>query len=192
MKSFKYAFAALALAVATPAFAQGWINYVNETDWFSVNLPGEPSLEESVTISQRGDPMPTRIYRVDDEHGGRYIVTVYDYANAEVSDVRSSISWEAWKVRKDLPEGDEITFDGYAQIDRIEGHQIQISRADGSKTYYAWHLHLRKLYQLEATVPAGQPVPAAFQASLWILNPETRENYRYTIDADGQRISDDQ
>ena len=189
MKFLNYAVTALALLTASPALAQGWINYVSAEDMFTVNLPGEPTIETTTTISQRGDPMPTRIYRANDGDS-RYVVTVFDYTVAEVSDVRSSVSWEAWKVRSTLPEGDEITFDGYAQVDRIEGHQIQVTHADQSHTYYAWHLHQRKLYMLEATVPPGAPLPMLFQVSLSILD-EAGEVVRYTIDADGQRVPDD-
>jgi len=175
------------LLAPMPAFAQDWIEYVDTEQRFSVNLPGEPTIEDTTIISQRGSPYPTRIYRASDGVSD-YMVKVVDYAGAIVSNVRGAIAWEAWHYRMSVRDnGGQITFDGYAQIDRIEGHQLQITNTDQSKTYIAIHLYNRRLYVLEATSPEGVPRPMLFQASLSMLNEEGQV-VRFTIDADGQRI----
>jgi hypothetical protein len=182
-------FSALVLLGPTPAFAE-WFEYTNREEKFSINFPAEPTIEETTIISQRGDTYPAKIFRANDGDS-TYMIKVVDYTDGIVSDIRGSIAWEAWNYRKDLNDrGAELTFDGYAQVDRIEGHQLQITNADGSRTFVGMHLHARRLYVLEATVPAGAPLPMLFQVSLSILD-DNGEGVRYDIDADGQRIPDE-
>ena len=70
-----------------------WLLHSLRGVWFSVNLPGEPTVEETTIISQRGDTMPMRMYRANDG-ASEYSVTVIDYADGIVSDVRASVQWE--------------------------------------------------------------------------------------------------
>lgn len=179
--------AALILLFSGPASGQGWIEYIDREQFFSVNLPEEPTVEDTTYTSQAGESFPARVYTAE-QGRGRYKVTVVDYSDASVPGVRGSIAWAAWNYRKDLREaGGEITYDAFAQIDRIEGHQLQITNADRGRTFVAIHQHARRLYILDATVPPGSPPPALFQASLRILDEEGNR-IRYNIDADGQRI----
>ena len=91
---------------------------------------------------------------------------------------------EAWKVRR---RGGEITYDAFAQTDRIAGHELYITNADESRTLVRLFLHAKRLYILEATVPRGAPPPLLFPQSLQILD-EKGDRIRYQVDADGQRI----
>lgn len=190
MRIVPFVLTAIVMFAPVPAFAQDWINYFNYEEKFSINLPGEPSVEETTIVSQRGDTYPAKIFRASDGTSD-YMVKVVNYADAVVSDVRASIQWEAWHYREAARmDGGTITFDGYAQVDRIEGHQLQITNSDGSHTFVGIHLHDRRLYVLEATTPAGHPLPMLFQVSLQILDDEGNR-VRYNIDADGQRIPAD-
>ena len=95
---------------------------------------------------------------------------------------------EAQQIRERVRAADgEITYEGWVDIDKIEGHQMQFTHADGSRTFVAIHLNASRLYSLEATSPAGFPPPAWFQQSMRFLNEEGRR-IRYTMDTDGQRI----
>jgi hypothetical protein len=177
---------ALILFAPIPALAQEWINYFDLDQRFSVNLPGQPAIEDVMVPSQRGGTYPARIYRASDGDS-RYMVKVVDYTGSVISDVRGSIAWEAWQYRKAAIEsGGEITFDAYAQVDRIEGHQLQITNADGTRTFFAAHLLASRLYVLEAIVPEGAPPPVMFQTSLQMLD-ENGERASFDIDPDGQR-----
>ena len=40
------------LFYAASASAQGWIEYVNTDDFFAVNFPGEPRVEEFIYVSE--------------------------------------------------------------------------------------------------------------------------------------------
>jgi len=172
------------LSLSAPFFAQEWLEYVNRAERFSVNFPGQPSAQETTYPSQRGDTLPARVYTVRDGLR-RYSVTVVNYAGADATDVRGSIAWEAWNLRK---RGGQITYDAFAQVDRIEGHQLHITNADQSRTFVAIHLHARRLYILEATVPPDSPSGVHFQQSLSILD-EKGNRIRYELDADGNRTT---
>ncbi len=192
---------ALILLSSAASFAQGWIEYINRTDLFIVNFPGEPETTETTHHSAFDADFPARVYTVDNERG-RYTITVVDYRDTEaihlartnrteansgsaiwITDVRASVGHAAQGFRS---RGGEVTYDAWADIDKIEGHQLQITNPDQSRSFISIHLHASRLYILEATVPPGSPPPGVFQQSLGILDEEGRR-IRYIIDADGNR-----
>ena len=75
----------------------------------------------------------------------------------------------------------DVTYDRWAQIDRIRGHHLQITNEDGSRSYIAIHFHGVRLYILEARAKPGAPPPIQFQQSLSILD-ENGEVVRYDVD----------
>ncbi len=191
----------LILFSAAASFAQGWIEYINRTDLFIVNFPGDPEATETTHHSAFDADFPARVYTVDNERG-RYTITVVDYRDTEaihlartnrteanssssiwITDVRASIAHAAQGFRQ---RGGEVTYDAWADIDKIEGHQLQITNPDRSRSFISIHLHASRLYILEATVPPGAPPPGIFQQSLGILD-EDGLRVRYLIDADGNR-----
>jgi hypothetical protein len=177
--------ATLILSVAAPSFAQDWIEYVDRVERFAVNFPAQPAVQDTTYRSASGDTLPARVYTVQ-QGLRRYSVTVVNYASvADILIVRGSIAHAAWNVRK---RGGEVTYDAFAQVDRIDGHQLQITNADRSRTFVAIHLHARRLYILEETAPPGSPPPGQFQQSLQILD-EAGEAIRYNLDADGYRTT---
>jgi hypothetical protein len=112
-------------------------------------------------------------------------VTVVNLAAiVQPSDVKGSVSWEAWNFRK---RGGEITYDAFAQVDRIDGHQLHITNPDKSLTVVGIFVHARRLYILEADVPPDTPGAVHFQQSLMILD-EDGKRIRYELDADGNRL----
>ena len=63
-------------------FAQGWIEYHNRADFFSVNFPGEPKVRDISYRTEYFITLPGRVYSY--ENGpNRYSVTVVDYTNLE-------------------------------------------------------------------------------------------------------------
>src|SRR5688572_12575209 len=162
----------LILLVTAPSFAQDWIEFRDPAERFGVNLPGQPAIKETTYLSEDGKTLPARLYSVQ-LGPERYSVTVVNYMSVDPTFVRASIAWAAWNFRK---RGGEITYDAFAQVDRIEGHQLQITNSDKSRTFVAIHLHMRRLYILEATVPAGSPPPGHFQQSLSILDEQGKRS----------------
>ncbi len=185
MRLNRFVAAAIVLLLSQSAFAQSWITHRSLEDRFSVNLPGEPEVSEITYPSEYGAVFPGRVYSYVDG-SSRYSVTVIDYTDAErvhaertnkteadslpiywQIDVRASIAFAAWEFRQ---RDAEVTYDAWHYIDLIEGHQLQLTNADQSRTFAAIYLHRSRLYILEATVGPGAPPPGLFQQSLSLLD----------------------
>ncbi|HEX9876193.1 MAG TPA: alpha/beta hydrolase [Gammaproteobacteria bacterium] len=184
--------------------AQGWIEYVNETDRFIMAFPGEPIVEDTTYPTELGVTLPARRYSAG-RSPSRFVLTVVDYTQAERVhrercaqlgehdcdgleagiEVRGAIAFAAWNYRR-TTEG-EITYDAYAQVDGVPGHQLQITNPDGSRTFVAVHLNARRLYVLEGTVPEEAPPPVMFQQSLVVLD-ENGRRIRYVYDENDNRV----
>ena len=206
----------LLLLSAGVSLAQGWINYIDRAERFIVNFPGEPEIQDTSYVSQFNATFPARVYTVE-QGSSRYSVTVINYTEAERAhrelceqpghagecdgneagtDFRGSIAWEAWNIRK---RGGEITYDAFAQVDRIPGHHLQITNTDQSRTFVGLYLEGRRLYVLEATVPGEAPPPIHFQQSLGIFDAEGKRvfyswdfnNNKTRVEADFEWIGDD-
>jgi hypothetical protein len=183
------------LSLPLPSFGQGWIEYVSMTDRFGMYVPGEPEVRDIAYPSEYGVVFPARLYLYEDGPS-RYSVTVVDYTDSRqihsertnkteaddgslywAIDVLGSIAYAAWNIRK---RGGEVTHDAWHYIQRVQGHQLQITNADQSRTYAGIYLHDTRLYILEATVPPGSPPPIIFQQSLSLLDEEGNTfNYEY-------------
>jgi hypothetical protein len=82
--------------------------------------------------------------------------------------------------------GGEVTYDGWVDVEKVDGHQLQITNPDQSRSFIAIFLEAARLYILEATVPRGYPPPVLFQSSMGFLDDQGRR-VRYVVDVDGQR-----
>lgn len=191
---------------AIPALAQDWVEYIHLTDRFGVMFPGVPESSVTTHTSAFGVVFPATVYAV--EAGlSRYSMTVVDYTEAEtrhrdrpdptdassgprlwIMDVRAAVAHAAQAFRA---RGGEVTYDGWADIDKVEGHNLQITNPDQSRSFIAIHLNDSRLYILEGTVPRGFPPPGLVQQSLFFLD-EDGKRVRYTFDPNGQRIGAEQ
>ena len=191
----KLILAASALLLSSPSVGQGWIEYVSIADRFTMYVPGEPDVRDISYASEYGVVFPARMYSYEDGPS-RYSVTVVDYTDSEgihsersnktsaddgslywAVDVLGSIAYAAWNIRK---RGGEVTHDAWHYIQRVEGHQLQVTNADRSRTYAGIYLHETRLYILEATVSPESPPPIIFQQSLSLLDDEGNTfNYEY-------------
>ena len=61
--------------------AQGWIEFVDRTDRFIVNFPGDPVIADFSYTTEGDVQMPARSYTVENEDG-YFSVTVVDYTQA--------------------------------------------------------------------------------------------------------------
>ena len=76
-----------------------------------------------------------------------------------------------------MPREAIVTHLLWNNVDFVEGHQLQLTNKDQSRTLAAIYMHENKLYILEGTVPEGYPEPGIFQQSLgWI--DETGKPFR--------------
>lgn len=175
-------FAGLILMFAvSAASAQRFTQYVSEEDAFRIMAPGEFSIEETEMESEYGIIVPVRTYS-HENNDGLFIVTVVDYRDSQrlhdarieeldglyVSaygevDVRASVAFFAKKIRD---RAETIEYDAYHYIGKVDGHQLQTTNPDGTRSFAALYLHRSKLYVVEARVNPGSPVGAMFQQTL--------------------------
>ena len=173
--------AAFMLLLSGLSFGQ-WFEYVNRDEMFVVNFPGQPAVRDITFRSELEKDLPAKVFTAQ-SGPSHYTITVVDYKDAAVGDVRGSVAWSAWAFRK---RGGEVQHDGFNANDRIEGHQLHILNPDKSRTLVAIHQYARRLYILEATTPADYPPGAEFQQSLVILDAEGAR-VRYDLDDFGNR-----
>jgi len=191
--------ATLGLFISVPALAQGWIEYASQADFFSINFPGEPEVRDIDYRTEFSITVPGRVYSYRDGPN-HYSVTVVDYADTEPihaerlqdcqarlgdgdscnnpwrTELRGAIVYATWEL---FERDAMVTHLSYYVSDLVEGHQIQLTNADGSRTFAAIHMHEDRLYILEGTVPRGAPAPGLFQQSLGFLDDEgNRIRYR--------------
>jgi hypothetical protein len=193
MRLLRFISTVLIVFASGPAFAQDWISYVSREDRFSVNFPANPKVETITWPSEYGAVFPGRVHTYVDG-GNRYSVTVIDYTDAEKLhaaiakpesfqdsiywqiDIQASIQYAATKYR--MRPGVKVTYDAWHYIDLVEGHQLQITNPDQSRTFVGIYLHENRLYILDATVPRGAAQPGLFQQSLSFLD-ETGNRVRH-------------
>jgi hypothetical protein len=184
---------AFVLSVAAPAVAQEWTEYQNIQDGFKVVFPGQPKVTETTWKSEFDYVLPARVYTA--ERGQeRYSLTVVDYSGIEQQgiahlktcaagaetcfgselsgpgywrhDVRGALIWATSKF---FQRDAKVTRYHWSHQDLVEGHQLQLTNADQSRTFAFVAMHEMRLYILEGTVPKGYPEPGLFQQSMgWV------------------------
>jgi hypothetical protein len=186
--------AACVLFTAHPLFAQGWTEYTNREDRFTVAVPeGMPTIEKIQWKSEYDSMFPGNVYtwRVGPN---KYSVTVVDYSDSEAKftannhsddfqgtaywqiDILGSIQYAATKYR--MKPGVKVTFDAFHYINLVTGHELQMTNPDASRTYVGIYLHENRLYIFDATVAKGTPPPLIFQQTPAFLDADGK-NVRY-------------
>jgi hypothetical protein len=183
------------LLVTSAAGAQEWDEFTSVQDGFRINFPGPPKVTTSTWTSQLNYVLPDRIYSADrgKEH---YSVTVVDYSDIEQQgierakscppgnancranapatlgpgyshhDERGAIVYATFKL---LQRDAKLNYLTWEWQDLVEGHIVQLTNADQSRTFAWIGMHQHKLYIVEGTVPPGYPEPGLFQQSMqWI------------------------
>jgi hypothetical protein len=183
MHRIQVVIAALLLCLPVLASAQEeWMEFTSPEDKFSITFPGKPTVRTITWPSEYGAVFPGRVYTVQ-QGPNRYSVTVIDYRDAEAihskidkapsfddprywqMDILASVQYAATKLYRTKP-GAKVTYDAWHYIDLVEGHQIQLTNADNTKTYVSIYLHENRLYIVDATVPANAPAQGIFQQNL--------------------------
>jgi len=190
----------LSMSFSGSSFAQSWIEYSDAGEYFGVNFPTEPEIEEFTFDSDFNAVYPGRRYTVE-VGASRYSVSVVDFTDAQqilldmektsaasgptnwIYDQRASVARAAREIRQ---RGGEITWDAWSHLDRVEGHMLQVTNTDGTRTFAGIYLNSNRarLYISEATVPAGSPPPIQFQQSLHFLDDEG-QRIRYLLSTNG-------
>ncbi len=192
----------LLLCVSTQVAAQlQWAEFRDQAEFFSVNFPGDPVIAEGTFLSEYGAIFPSKTYTVESSDYF-YRATVIDYSEArqtylELPDrtdegtsprlwIYDQLGATAFMAKKFRERGGEVTFDAWHHIDMIEGHQLQITNLDQSRTFAGIYLHNSRLYVTEATVPSDALPQGLFQQSLGFLD-EKGVRIRYNLQPDRSR-----
>jgi hypothetical protein len=179
------------------ALAQGttWTEFVSKQDFFSISFQGQPTVQAITYPTEYRVTLPGRVY-AHGSGGARYSVTVVDYSDAiklhaernakckadggdgdqcqddGPEEVRGALVYASWNFMK--RDGVKLTHYAHFNSDRVEGHEIHLTNADGSRTFGVVHMHENRLYILEAMVPKGAPAPGLFQISLRFLDKDLK------------------
>jgi len=175
----------LVFCICESAVAQRWISYESPTDGFRIAAPGEFVIDEFDFETEYGIVVPARVFSHNNDNG-RYSVTVVDYREAQrlhderleeigalyqpiyaQVDVRGSIAYMAKRIRD---RANTVDYDAYHYISRIEGHQLQTTNPDHTRTFAALYLYMSRLYVIEATVVPNVAPPGMFQQSLEFID----------------------
>ena len=180
--------AAMLTALAGSAAAQAWEEYVNMDERFGVNFPAKPVVSDASVTLPSGATLPARLFRVVDGPR-RYSVTVVNYAGASPEMEQTILKQAAEMIRK---RGGTITYDGEANYEGMDTQMLQITNADGSRSFIAITQppetsKLDRIYIVEGVAPAGAPVPGLFQQSLSIRDIDG-QRMRYSTDVDGVKF----
>lgn len=208
MQSIRWMAAALLLALASPALAQEWDEFVFVEDRFKVNFPGTPRVEDTTWVSQYRYTLPARIYSAA-RGAERYSVTVVDYRPIETLGTERSKACppgaETCIGNQDGRQGGVLGL-GYWRMDvrgamafaiftllqrdtrltdltlqfqdLVEGYSLQLTNPDASRTFAYVTMHENRLYLFEGTTPKGSPDPALFQGSVGFVD-EKGNGIRY-------------
>ncbi len=169
------------------AVAQRWIPYASATDGFRIMAPGEFAIEEIDFETEYGIVVPARVFSHENDTG-RYSVTVVDYRESQQLhderlreigalyqpiygqvDVRGSIAYAAKRIRD---RASTIEYDAYHYISRIDGHQLQTTNPDQTRTFAAIYLYESRLYVIDATASPDIAPPGMFQQSLEFIDED--------------------
>ena len=141
MRLIPFVLAAAIMLVPGPAAAQEWIEYVNKTDFFSVNFPHEPKVEEITYVSAQGAPLPGRVYTAA-SGSSTYKMTVIDYSSIEeiqqelVKKCPPDVHMTCRGTGPDGPSGS-----GYSKLDKAGAYDWatwKIIERGGKITQFQW------------------------------------------------------
>ncbi len=187
MRTLRALIAVVLVLMPVAARAQEWIEYVSRDDLFTVNFPAQPTVSTIDWKTEYGLTLPAHVHRYDSSNS-HYLVTVIDYSNVQKlhadrvkgctlypdqcnnpseAELRGAMEYGTWQF---LKRDAKVTYFAYGNTERIEGRRLQLTNADGSRTFGEIHMHVNRLYIFEATVPKGAPSPELFQQSVGFVD----------------------
>ena len=172
--------AALSLLLTGSANAQAWVSYYGKEDRFAAWFPSEPTVTATEWLDETGKVRKARKFTAE-RNGNPYTLIAVDYSDRPEILYRPPIDYAAAQYRtKGM-----VTYDDDAQIDRIPGRQLQITRADGRRIFFETHYHDGRLYILDANMSARAAPPGQFQQTLQVLD---KQGVRVRYDNEGKRM----
>lgn len=157
--------AAIALAFTVPVHAQGWEEFTDREQHFTVNFPGDPKVESISYKTDKGTALPAKVYTAKDARGGEYKITVVNYTTAP-AEAGTAIA-EAAKAER--AKGD-VKYDGLEHQNNMKSQRVSVAMANGRFLLAEALMDHGRLFIMEADTPPKMPPPSQFQASLQVLD----------------------
>ena len=193
---------ALVVSLPGFVFAQEWSLYVSAQDGFKIDFPGEPTVTAITWVSEQGYSLPANVYTVERGLERYSITAVdysgIEQQGLERSkacppgaetclgqteglllgvigpgyafqDIRGALIYASLQfIQRDAT----VTHYTWAFTDLVEGQVLQLTNADGSRTFVSIFMRDNHLYVAEGTVPKGYPEPGLFQQSLGFVDED--------------------
>jgi hypothetical protein len=161
--------AVLSLFVSGFAFAQAWDIYTNRENFFTLNLPAEPTETSAPYKTDKGTNLTMKTFTAQAPAGtllaGTYALHVVDYASA-TGELGTAIEEAAKKFRA----RGTVKYEGVNMLDNHRSWRQTVETANQRILTEILVAKNNRLYISEATTAINAPVPAQFQASLQILD----------------------
>jgi hypothetical protein len=161
--------AAVALFITGAAYAQAWDVYVNRENFFSLNLPGDPTETTAPYRTARGTTLTARKFTAVAPAGsllaGTYSLTVVDY-NGATGELGTAIEEAAARYRS----MGKVTYDAVNMLDNHRSWRQTVETADQRILTEILVARNNRLYISESSTALNAPPPAQFQVSLQILD----------------------
>ena len=163
--------AILAALLSSAASAQVWEEYVNRENYFQVNFPGEPSVQEIQYKTVKGTMLPARVFTAtapaSSITAGTYRVTVVDYTNAQ-GELGDAIE----QARQALLAKGTAKYDGRENLDMHRSWRVTVETPNTRILGEILIAANNRVYIVEGETPLNVPPAAQFQASIQVLNEE--------------------
>jgi hypothetical protein len=155
------------LFISGAASAQAWDEYVNRADFFSVNLPGDPTEKDIAYKTPKGTSLPAHVYTAQDAKG-EYTMTVVDYSSAP-DEIPTAVDDAAKMIRaKGTPKYDAVNM-----LDMHRSWRITVETPDKRRLLgEVLMADNKRLYISQANTALNVPPPAQFSVSLQILDKD--------------------
>jgi hypothetical protein len=166
MRLLSFIPAVVALFISSAASAQAWEEYVNRGDFFTVNFPGDPTVQEITYKTAKGTSLPAHVYTATDARG-RYTMTVVDYSSASQDELASAVDEAVKAIRaKGTPKYDAVNM-----LDMHRSWRITVETPDKRRLLgEVLTADNKHLYISQADTALNVPPPAQFSVSLQILD----------------------
>jgi hypothetical protein len=155
----------LVLGLSLPACAQGWDEFTDRAEHFTVNFPGDPVVQSISYKTEKGTALPAKVYTAKDARGGEYKITVVNYSSAP-SEEPAAIA-EAAKAER--AKGD-VKYDGLEHQNNMKSQRVSVAMPNGRFLLAEALMDHGRLFIMEADTPPKMPPPSQFQASLQVLD----------------------
>src|SRR6185295_3614275 len=157
------------LLLSTAASAQEWDVYSNRDNFFSVNLPGQPTMTQVPYKTTKGTNLTARVFTARAPAGsilsGTYSVTVVDYSNA-----KDEFPTADDQARKTAQGKGTVKYDEINNVDLHLTRRLTVETPSERILTEILGAANYRLYITEARTALNVPPPAQFQASLQILD----------------------